>query len=244
MKNTQKQAGFTLVELAIVMVIIGLLIGGILKGQELITNASISSTAAKLKAFESAFMTFQDTYKQKPGDMQRATSKIPECAGWSSCRNGNGDGFIHYSNSIQTTALASVGLEHFQAMKHLALANMIGGVDGRAAGGAQASENYPVSDLNGFLYIGESRGNLRGAWSGNAALPAGILVGQTPRLNNWAANNVGSTASEIARLDRKIDDGSPFSGTMQGVGSTGCFRGREYRENWEAGACNFVYKIN
>ena len=63
-----KQGGFTLVELAIVMVIIGLLIGGILKGQELIKNAAISATAAQIKAFESAFVTFEDIYQAKPGD--------------------------------------------------------------------------------------------------------------------------------------------------------------------------------
>ena len=75
MKITQEK-GFTLVELAIVLVIIGILIGGILKGQELIKNASISATAAQLKAFESAYTTFLDLYGGKPGDLASATTLL------------------------------------------------------------------------------------------------------------------------------------------------------------------------
>jgi prepilin-type N-terminal cleavage/methylation domain-containing protein len=244
MKNKQKQAGFTLVELAIVMVIIGLLIGGILKGQELINNASVSSTAAKLKAFESAYMTFVDIYKQKPGDLLDATTRITGCNAGASCANGDGNGFIHYNNSIQTTGLDSAGLEHFQAMKHMALANLIGGVDGRASGN-RSGDGYVTSDLAGHLYVGESLGNLRGAYSLNVTLPAGILVGQTPNINTWAANTGnGTTAMMIGRLDGKIDDGSPITGAMRMLGNPICFRGENFRENVDRKQCNFVYKIN
>ena len=63
------QAGFTLVELAIVMIIIGLLIAGVLKGQELIGNARVTSTVAQIKAIDAATSTFKDTYAALPGDM-------------------------------------------------------------------------------------------------------------------------------------------------------------------------------
>ena len=61
-KHMRAQAGFTLVELAIVMIIIGLLIAGVLKGQALIQNAQVTSTVAQVKSIEAAISTFSDTY--------------------------------------------------------------------------------------------------------------------------------------------------------------------------------------
>ena len=65
--KTQNQKGFTLVEIAIVLVIIGLLLGGVLKGQELIKSAKIKTTANQVKQFQSAIYTFQDKYRALPG---------------------------------------------------------------------------------------------------------------------------------------------------------------------------------
>jgi prepilin-type N-terminal cleavage/methylation domain-containing protein len=58
-KHLRPQAGFTLVELAIVMIIIGLLIAGVLKGQALIANAQVTATVAQVKAIEAATSTFK-----------------------------------------------------------------------------------------------------------------------------------------------------------------------------------------
>ena len=66
-KHMRAQAGFTLVELAIVMIIIGLLIAGVLKGQALINNARVTSTVAQTKAIEAATTTFKDTYAALAG---------------------------------------------------------------------------------------------------------------------------------------------------------------------------------
>lgn len=244
MKQTNKQAGFTLVELAIVMVIIGLLIGGILKGQELIRNAAVSSTAAQLKAFESAYITFIDIYKQKPGDLSTARLEINGCNGNASCLNGNGNGVIVNLNSIVTNRLGQTNDEGFQALKHLALANLIGGVESRSPASDTNPEGLVQSDLNGYLYLGESRGNLAGGWSGNVQLPSGILVGQTPAANTWAANTRGAMSTDVARLDAKIDDGAPRSGVLRLTGATTCFRGNDYRLNEDINGCNFVHKIN
>ena len=66
MKN--KQSGFTLVEIAIVLVIIGLLLGGVLKGQELITQAKIKNVSNDLNGVTVAIYGYQDRYKRLPGD--------------------------------------------------------------------------------------------------------------------------------------------------------------------------------
>lgn len=75
----QTQRGFTLVELAIVMTIIGLLIGGILKGQELMMNARATATIAQVRSYEAAATTFRDTYSSIPGDMPNAQARLKDC---------------------------------------------------------------------------------------------------------------------------------------------------------------------
>jgi prepilin-type N-terminal cleavage/methylation domain-containing protein len=62
------QKGFTLVEIAIVLVIIGLLLGGVLKGQEMIENSRVKSIVGDMKAVQTAFNAYQDRFKAIPGD--------------------------------------------------------------------------------------------------------------------------------------------------------------------------------
>ena len=84
MKN-RKQSGFTLVEIAIVLVIIGLLLGGILKGQQLINSARVRNMADQNSGVQAAYYGFIDRYRQVPGDMlpknacQSITANIVNC---------------------------------------------------------------------------------------------------------------------------------------------------------------------
>ncbi len=79
----KKQQGFTLIEIAIVLVIIGLLLGGILKGQELINSARVRNLASQLDGVKVAYLAFQDRYRVLPGDMDTATAStnLPQVAG-------------------------------------------------------------------------------------------------------------------------------------------------------------------
>jgi prepilin-type N-terminal cleavage/methylation domain-containing protein len=83
----RKTQGFTLVEIAIVLVIIGLLLGGILKGQEMITQAKIKNVIADMSGVSAAMYGYQDRYKSLPGDDKLASR-------WTGTTAGNGDGIV------------------------------------------------------------------------------------------------------------------------------------------------------
>ena len=236
----KKEAGFTLVELAIVMMIIGLLLGGILKGQELIKNAKISATAAQLKAFESAITTFQDLYNGKPGDLFDARNKVPGCTAAQGCNNGNGNGSIAGDTSIDDGNPMNAG-ERYQALKQLALSDLIGGVDpSAAAGNANA---YVQADVGGYLYLGEFDGSAAiHSGGGFAATPAGTYVGITDGGAEHADNSEALIASQVAKLDRKIDDGTPGTGTLLSTSAAACVTGTAYNEQNAQKQCAFIYR--
>ncbi len=99
------QGGFTLVEIAIVLVIIGLLLGGILKGQEMITQAKIKNIVNDFNGVTVAVTSYQDRYRAIPGDDQNATTR------WTSQApaSGNGDGVIALTNKYKDNDVSGAG---------------------------------------------------------------------------------------------------------------------------------------
>ncbi len=90
----KRNAGFTLVEIAIVLVVIGLLLGAILAGQELVTNAQIRSSINEYNSVASAMFVYQDRYRRRPGDDNSAATRWPDTGSGSPATQGDGDGLI------------------------------------------------------------------------------------------------------------------------------------------------------
>ena len=93
--NKKASQGFTLIEIAIVLVIIGLLIGGVLKGQELIYNQKVKSTYDAYRQYTAAMYGYQDRFKAIPGDDANATTRgFVVAAGDPAITSGGGNGSI------------------------------------------------------------------------------------------------------------------------------------------------------
>ena len=114
----RRQSGFTLIEIAIVLVIIGLLLGGVLKGQELITSARVRNLISQQDGIKAAYFGFRDRYRALPGDYSLASTNIANVAG---TPNGNGDG------QIRSVLGGDAIDEHIAVWDHLSKAGFING---------------------------------------------------------------------------------------------------------------------
>jgi prepilin-type N-terminal cleavage/methylation domain-containing protein len=202
MKIVLRQKGFTLIEIAIVLVIIGLLLGGVLKGQELINTARVRALNNTVDGITAAWFSFQDRYRAFPGDYTQATVNLPDPAGV--IVDGDGNGLVG-----STVAEAA---ERPNVWIHLAAAGYItGNFDGAAV--ADTEYGCPVTTCpdNGF-----------GAGM-NLAYGAQIRGGgATPVPTHELITGRGIPVEVIAELDRKVDDGEPETGAMQlGLGGVG-----------------------
>lgn len=226
------QQGFTLVELAIVLVIVGLLIGGILKGQELIASTRVTSTASQIKGIETAMGAFGDTYNAVPGDMTNVDTRLPNCATANSvCMmtaaapgGGNGDGVI--GNTFGTAVAVTQEGNAFFA--HLAAADLLNGVDPTAIAATAAAKGIMVSPIAQTVsYRAASLPTAAALHTSPAALvqQAGtylMLANQTVAIA--AATNVegnGMQPKAAQKIDAKIDDGNPNTGSTYGFGDLG-----------------------
>jgi prepilin-type N-terminal cleavage/methylation domain-containing protein len=183
----QRQSGFTLVEIAIVLVIIGLLLGGILKGQELINNAKVRNVADQQNAVKAAYYAFQDRFRALPGDFSKASSNISTTA-----VDGNGNAQITGNESVHAwNHLTSAGF-----LSCSACATVSG------APGTATDLNSPVNAFGGVMLI-----QFDGVYN-NATLATGSDINNI-KTGNQVPSNV------LAEVDRKIDDGNPRTGSFR-----------------------------
>jgi prepilin-type N-terminal cleavage/methylation domain-containing protein len=187
----RKQSGFTLIEIAIVLVIIGLLLGGILKGQELITSARVRNIISQQDGVKAAFFGFLDRYRAYPGDYAQAQAQanIPGCG---ACSGGNNDGQITASGVGGATID-----EQIAVWEHLSRAGFINGSYTYAAA-PETTASAPTNPYGRFLQMIYDQ-----VYDG----------GPTPRHNLKTGNQVPSDI--LAEVDRKIDDGIATGGAFR-----------------------------
>ena len=199
MQNFKKQSGFTLVEIAIVLVIIGLLLGGILKGQELINSARVRNLADQSSATQAAYYGFIDRYRQVPGDWVAAQATIgigqaivsPSAAGDGAPGNGRIDEGSYDEASGVWEQLSKAGF-----------------ISGNYVGGAADADDYrdgtraPVNAFNGSVVLTrldntdyQGVGGMRLSYFFGGQVPAPIM----------------------RELDVKLDDGVPDTGILRAV---------------------------
>lgn len=220
------RTGFSLVELSIVLVLLGLLVGGILGGQALIQSSKLRSIHTEQQRFTAAAISFRDIYGGLPGDLRDAASywgladpvpttcRVTTTTDTRTC-NGNGNGIIG--------DYLPQGNENFAFWKHLANAGLIEG-------------SYAGAGSPAALYLTPTPLNVPAARYGNSALwtafhPSsgyitnaqyfqldyGNFLALTKEMG--ANNQIGTpfiTPAEAWSLDTKVDDGKPGMGKMIG----------------------------
>lgn len=239
--TTRRSEGFTLVELAIVMIIIGLLIGGILKGQELITNARIASTVAQIKAIDAATSTFQDKFNGMPGDLVNANARLNNCAAAPCNAGGNGNNLVDVGGGF-AGAPTGEALGYFPQLAAADLLNGINTTKGLAWGG-----DFPTANIAGGFHVSYLVGGVRPPNTVGIAA-ANVRAGHYLALHNTPAGGVAATgaitANQAYRIDSKLDDGSPVAGSVFPAGAAACVNGNNYNESVDVANCNLYVRFH
>lgn len=224
-RENKKEQGFTLIELSIVLVILGLLAGGILSGQSLIRAAELRATSQEVQQYMVAVNTFRDKYHGVPGDLNNATRFWGEAhATPATCRDtastgketcdGNGDGYVARSDGSS---------EQFRFWQHLSNAGIISG----SYTGVNGSTGQDHHDIG----VNVPQGKMGD--SGWSAYHFDSAYGSTPITNDFgnilifgsegmnSSGVVGKTwdnvfiPAELWNIDRKFDDGRAATGQIR-----------------------------
>jgi prepilin-type N-terminal cleavage/methylation domain-containing protein len=182
-----RQQGFTLIEIAIVLVIIGLLLGGVLKGQELITGARVRNLIQQQDGVKAAYFGFLDRFRALPGDYANATTTITGVS-TAACNagNGDGDGQVELANNENTLA-----------WEHLSKAGFINGTYTCAATVSQAtSPTNPYGQYLNLIYDNQ-------------------YGGTTPPNRHNLKTGAQVPSDILGEIDRKVDDGNALQGSFR-----------------------------
>lgn len=214
-----KKHGFSLVELAIVLVILGLLAGGVISGQSLIKAASLRATLTQISDISVATNSFREKYFGLPGDLNNAASF------WTSTSSGNGNGVIETSSGCSAGKESDPDCDWFNGERarffsQLGLAGLTNGYDTSSTLG----KGFPAVKANpktGMIITGSwavSPSSSNNVGIETIALdPIYLYLGvcNPSKVSSGTSlyNDCGVFKPEEAwNIDSKIDDGKPLSG--------------------------------
>jgi len=223
--NTYPQRGFTLLEIVIVLLIVGFLLAGVLKGQEMITSAKVKRLAGQLDEIRAAYLGFEDRYKALPGDYAGANATL-NCAG--TCLFGNGDSRIRANESPVNGSQVH---EDLLVWTHLASSGFLKGDYRMSNGESQPTDgNSPKNAYQIYLQI---------VFDGRYGISDGGRLRHNLKTGGQIPVNV------LQELDRKVDDGKPYKGALQfstyqgnsptsptETGATGCTTALDAEADW------------
>lgn len=239
MAMLRKNPGFTLIEMSIVLVIIGLLAGGLIAAQSLIASARLQSVLSDVERYKKATLLFQDKYHYLPGDMPtaqnfwypdgsaRGTADPNGCPGGNigaptiaTC-NGDGNGFIG-DNTGSTPASSSLlhWPETYRFWQHLSNAGMIegsytGAISSRT-GTADPGLNIPVSKIKGAGFTVTYSAPIATGLAGDVfgANYGHVFVFGAPSSTSLPTFKPALSTAEALLIDQKLDDGMPGTGNI------------------------------
>ena len=204
MKKYASHSGFTLIELSIVLVIVGLLVGGVVFGKELIKSAERRALLSEIDQIKVALATFKDKYRCEAGDCPNATQFFGKnttlcnaatgTAGSPGTCNGNGN-----NNSLEDIVNGAYETESF--WQHLILANLV---------------SYPYSGVRKSKFTGKpdiSIAKISGVW--------GLSGSQDSKLKLVLTFTSGFSIADLVLIDRTMDDGLINSGKIQADSANG-----------------------
>lgn len=212
--------GFTLIELAIVLIIIGVITASVLAGRELIRAGEIASIAAQMQRYQSAYYKYKEKYGAMPGDHDNAYDYWgTDCHAVQGTCNGGGNRLLNLG-------------EAFMFLRHLYLAGFIDeDLTGLSSTPGVIGTNLPTTAIDGVTlwpytwskmdYFIE--GSAGASYDGLRALILNVGLVTT---NYWNSSNA-FTPEEAKKIDTKIDDGKPGTGVviaaeMGTTSGTGC----------------------
>jgi len=216
-------AAYTLIEIAVVLVIIGVLAGGVLVGRSLLREAALQSVASDIQRFKTAIIAFKVKYNCLPGDCSNATDFFgtdpygcPRGGGPTGTCNGNGDGYISLLD------VYPLFYERYRSWQQLAYSGLIQGTYTGVSGGgpdwvALVGVNTPASTgVGGGGYMLTYMGYYN-------YQPDAVFVldyGHAILFGAQKANDINSTpvltTQEAIAIDSKVDDGLPGTGHVIG----------------------------
>ena len=222
-----KRLGFTLVELSIIVVIIGILIAGIATGKSLIVQGELNSSIREIQSLKAIINSFQTRYDFLPGDLPNAVNYWPNAT----TSNGNGNGFIDSTATL---------LEDTFTFQHLSLSGMLpgnffGGIPNGATRFAFGINSFSSKKQPGNYQVSNAY-NIYG--STDNAIQLGSLTGSVTGYPDGGLFSPQDTAN----IDSKIDDGQASTGTYRATEGANVPSGHctDGNMNATAGTVNFV----